>query len=248
MTRLWALVAGGIGAFALVASAHAADPGRTWRPAPPPEPEYEKPEPKFRELMSGWYLRGDLGYRWNKAGSITSATPTTSRDYDNSIALGVGFGYKYQWFRADVTIDRGGPSRISASTAAGGIQPQYSAKINAVSVLANAYIDLGTWAGFTPYIGAGAGIAELRSESYVDSNHLPDGTITGPGKQQNFAWAWMAGVAFQVQPSWVVDVGFRHLNLGDLIGANGAGVSNNAAIFRNLSAQEVRVGVRYLFE
>ena len=74
------------------------------------------------------------------------------------------------------------------------------------------------------------------------------GSIVNPGKRRNFAWAWMAGVAFQVQPNWIVDVGFRHLQLGDAEAADGARLSNNAPIFRDLSANEIRVGVRYLLD
>ena len=130
-------------------------------------------------------------------------------------------------------------------------QPQFTAKIRSETVLVNGYVDFGTWGGFTPYAGGGAGVARLKSVNYVDTTDSPSNNVwgvTGPGKSQNFAWAAMVGVAYQVAPSWLIDVGFRHLNLGNVVSSEGAGTRTNAAVFRNLSTNEARIGVRFLFD
>jgi opacity protein-like surface antigen len=243
MSRVRTLFAGFMGAFAFVASAHAADPAGSWR-RPPLESDYEKPGPQYKELMSGWYLRGDVGYRFTSGGP--SAANVTSEKYTNTIEGGLGFGYKYQWFRADLTYDFSSPTRVTVTTSAATSQPQYTAKISTQVLLANAYIDFGTWGGFTPYLGGGVGLSRLQSSNYADTSDLSV-TVTGVGKVQNFAWAAMAGVAYQVTPNWMVDVGFRHLELGG-VSSTTAGVVANIATFRNLSANEARVGVRYLFD
>jgi len=244
MSRIRALIVGFMGAFAFVANAHAADPAGSWR-RPPLESDYEKPQ--FRELLSGWYLRADIGYRWNSGGP--SNANVTSERYTNSYDATVGFGYKYQWFRADVIYDRSGPTRVSATTTVATNQPQFTAKIRSETVLVNGYVDFGTWGGFTPYVGGGAGVARLKSVNYVDTTDSPSITgVMGQGTQQNFAWAAMAGVAYQVSPSWMVDFGFRHLDLGDVVSSNGAGSRTNAIVFRNQTVNEVRVGLRYLFD
>ena len=245
MTRVRTLIAGFVGTFAFVASAHAADPAGSWR-RPPMESDYEKPAPQYKELMSGWYLRGDVGYRWINGGP--SSPNVTSERYSNSYDGTVGFGYKYQWFRADVIYDRGGPSRVRAITTLATNQPQFTAKINSNTVLANGYVDFGTWGGFTPYVGVGVGAARLRSLNYVDTTNSPSGNVMGQGTHQNFAWAAMAGVAYQVAPSWLIDVGFRHLVLGNVPSSGGAGTQTNAVVFRNQSTNEARIGVRYLFD
>lgn len=244
MSRVRALIVGFIGTFAFVASAHAADPPGSWR-LPPLESGYEKPSPQF--LMSGWYLRADAGYRWNNGGR--SNPNVVSERYTNSYDGTVGFGYKYQWFRADVVYDRSGPTRVSGFSSLTTDQPQYTAKIRSESILANGYVDFGTWGGFTPYVGGGLGVARLKSTNYVDTTDSPSTTgVTGQGTSQNFAWAAMAGVAYQVSPSWMVDFGFRHLDLGDVVSSNGAGSRTNAIVFRNQTVNEVRVGLRYLFD
>jgi opacity protein-like surface antigen len=232
-----------MGAFAFVATAHAADPAGSWRL--PPLESYEKPIPQF--LMSGWYLRADSGYRWNNGGRSNSNV--VSERYTNSYDGTMGFGYKYQWFRADVVYDRSGPTRVSAFTSVATDQPQFTAKISSETVLVNGYVDFGTWGGFTPYVGGGAGVARLKSANYVDTTDSPSiNGVMDQGTQQNFAWAAMAGVAYQIAPSWMVDVGFRHLDLGDVVGSDGAGTRTNAMVFRNQTVNEVRLGLRYLFD
>jgi opacity protein-like surface antigen len=252
MSRVRALFVGVIGALAFVASAHAADPAGSWRrpPTPPPEsePEPETPTPQYKELLSGWYLRGDAGYRWNGGGP--SAANIKSERYSSSFDGSVGFGYKYRWFRADVIYDRAGPSRVRATTTVATGQPQYSAKIDAQTVLVNGYVDFGTWGGFTPYVGAGVGAARLKSVNYTDTTDQPpaDPNVMGQGTHQNFAWAAMAGVAYQVAPSWLIDVGYRYISLGNVPSSGGAGTQTNAVVFKGQHTNEARIGVRYLFD
>ena len=243
MTRARALITGCIGAIAFAAGAHAADPPGSWRPLPP---EHGDNRPPYQELLSGWYLRGDIGMRWNSIDVVSAARPVTGNDYSSAVSGTVGFGYKYQWFRTDLTVDKGVPSRATASTASGA-QPQYSAKIDAVSAMANVYADLGTWWSFTPYIGAGFGMTQLKSKNYVDTTP-PLTDVTQPGKALNFTWAVMAGAAYRVAPNWMIDVGYRYLSMGDVPGIDGAGQTNNAAVFKNLTAHEARVGFRFLFD
>jgi opacity protein-like surface antigen len=245
MTSLRALIIGFAGALACVAGAEAADAPQSW--SLPPAPDYAKPAPQYRELMSGWYLRGDFGYRWNKVGIVESTTPVIGQKFSSTPGITLGAGYKYQWFRMDATIDRGLSAKFNGTTAAAVTQPQYTAKITTLSALANAYIDIGTWAGFTPYFGGGAGVTQLRSVGYTDTNFLT-GAGAPTGSRVNFSWAWMAGVAFQIQPNWLVDVGFRHLDMGRVSNSMGTGLPADLTTFNKLTAQEVRIGFRYLFD
>jgi opacity protein-like surface antigen len=232
----------GCGALALAATAplaaHAADMPANW--------PVENPKPHFAELLSGWYLRGDVGYRVNNVDAVESFTPATGQSYPDSLGLTAGAGLKYQWFRADVTVDFGAPVRMRADTALG--PSQYSTRVDAVSVLANAYIDLGTWWGFTPYVGAGVGASYLRSKDYVDASLPPSPLGSLVTHTTNFSWAWMAGVSYQIAPTWVVDVGYRHLDLGDIASTTGSGVVGDSTLWKNLSTDEVRVGVRMLLD
>ena len=237
-----ALIAGTFAALVSCAAAHAADPPGSW---PPP---YERPAPRYVEMASGWYVRGDFGYRFNEMASVQAAQPVTSFNYPNSLGGTFGGGYKYQWFRFDATVDYAPKVTARAtSTASAASQPQYTTKIDALSLLANFYLDLGTWSGFTPYVGAGLGVTYLRSHDYEDTNPTINHYAMS-NNRTNLSWAAMGGVAYQIDPRWVVDVGYRYLAMGDLPNsAGGSSVMDNTT-WKRLSAQEIRIGLRFLLD
>ena len=59
--------------------------------------------------------------------------------------------------------------------------------------LFNGYLDLGTWYGVTPYIGAGAGVAYMRVSDYSSTVAPP--FTSSSSDQWNFTYAVMAGLA-----------------------------------------------------
>lgn len=69
------------------------------------------------------------------------------------------------------TITTGASSRDCAGTA--------SIKSDLYSGMLNGYVDLGTFAGFTPYVGAGIGVAISRVEVYGTGRCENDQTVTG---------------------------------------------------------------------
>lgn len=240
MTSLKTLVAAALGTVAFAAAAHAADPAGNW-----PPPYQQKPAQVFGEMISGWYIRGDIGYRLNKVGSVSAARPVVANSIDNVFAGGLGGGYKYRWFRADLTVDYGAPAKFHADVP--GAASFYHMKIDALTVLANAYIDIGTWAGFTPYIGAGIGTSYLRTADYTVASIGANAPIA-TRSTWNLSWAAMAGVSYQVLPNIAIDVGYRYLSLGDAKSGFEPPASTAFTTVKNLSAQEVRLGFRFLFD
>lgn len=130
----------------------------------------------------------------------------------------------------------------------------YKASLNSFDALVNGYIDLGTWHSITPYIGAGVGLSfghYQTSSAYTQADLTSYNlTITDPvssasyhifydrsasGEYYNFAFAAMAGVSIDVFDHTKLDIGYRYLNLGNILGSN-------------LSTQEVRAGLRYMVD
>ena len=197
--------------------------------------------PVVEEFVSGWYLRGDLGYRFQrfqKASTAIGPDPTNNK-FDNAAIGGVGAGYKEKWLRADITADYGWRGNYSG-TVPGGLG--YHSKFDAYTVLGNVYFDLGTWAGITPYIGAGAGGAYLTMSSFTTAPvSVP---AIQPNSRWNFAWAVMAGASYHLNYNWLVDVGYRHVDLGNAVG----GPPANRLTLKNISGDEIRVGLRYILD
>ncbi len=206
----------------------------------PPWPQ-SQPTGVVREYVSGWYLRGDIGYRTNTdIGSMTSsfALPTNT-DFADVATFGGGGGYKSGWFRADVTIDYAGRAGFSGEGPFAGV---YSAKVESWTVLGNMYLDLGTWNGVTPYIGAGAGAVTFRAYDFAAP--LGIASLDYQSKTQ-FAWAYMAGLAWTFAPRWAVDFSYRRVNLGNVTFNP---TLLNELTLQDLTANEFRIGLRYNFD
>lgn len=234
-----ALLAGFVG------SAHAAD-------MPMPAPMIVAPTPKLipAEIGSNWYIRGDVGYTmYNTPSASYGANQDLNEKFDDAFMIGAGIGYQFNsWLRADLTVDWRAPSDFFSNTVCcGGLSNEYS-KIAVGTAMLNGYVDLGSWYGFTPYVGAGAGLAALSVSDYRGYN--PPGfalsTTFGDHTQYNFAWALMGGVSYDMSKNSKLDLGYRYLNLGDArTKVDGTGV---AVKYKDLQAHEVRVGFRYMID
>ncbi len=132
-----------------------------------------EPEPVVIESSGGWYIRGDVDYHMADMDGVTYAVgggtdEFTSASLDDSWSLGGGIGYNVsKHFRVDLTADYWAKSNFRGSTdgACGAAVTCVSTDTSAMSawvLLANAYADLGTYAGFTPYVGAGIGVAHVN--------------------------------------------------------------------------------------
>ncbi len=235
MSLLWKSAFAGAAFIASVTGGLAADV-----PSSPPYPVPAQPL-RRAEPLTGWYLRGDLGYRLGRSDGATPATGfavPSNEKMGSSIAAGLGGGIKSGWLRTDVTIDFATPMKYEATTGA------TSAKVSASTVLFNGYIDLGTWYRATPYIGAGAGTARVSINDYT-STALPPFSGDASHAQWNFAWAGMAGLAYAISPNTMIDLGYRYINFGDVTTGRD---SFGSMTLKQIAAHEVRVGLRWSFD
>jgi opacity protein-like surface antigen len=221
-----------------------------------PPPVYEEPV-----AFGGWYIRGDLDYHWSDFQGAEYITygccvpdPGTgsfaSGDLDGSWSLGAGVGYQItSYLRTDLTVDYWFDSDFEGSTVGlcGGVTcvSSDSSSYNAWVLLANAYADLGTWYGFTPYVGAGIGGAHV---SWDDLGNTIAGTTTvhEGSEDWRFAWALMAGTSYCLTDQLKLDVGYRYTNVdgGRMFElANGAGPGFDDGF----NVHEARAGLRYDF-
>ena len=265
--------------------AHAADLGGIVDPAG------QAADPMV-ELGTGWYLRADAGasrLTMPKVSSDLNFLPSTQQS--KSFSLGLAGGYKFNnWFRADVGYDYRTPRSVSGTGGqvtcpqsvdftdplnpvlvnfVPGCAVRQNIKLQRWNVMANGYLDLGTWSGITPYVGAGAGLAFLRTSGSV-TYLKPDGTAysvfidpkniavtpltplvydqsyggNNPHRV-NLAWSLMAGVGIDVAPHTTFDIGYRYLNLGK---SQGLPAQNGKVFTKTIVEQEIRAGLRYMID
>ncbi len=229
-----------------------------------PPPMYPAPVEDF----GGWYLRGDIGFsnqRVSRLNNVLDAGLTSSTqnlNFNSAGIFGLGVGYKFNnWFRGDVTGEYRGNSQFFGTdriTYPGGVGTDtYHATKNEWVVLANAYVDLGTWWNVTPFIGAGVGGARVAINGFTDQGIANNGAGAQPGlayganvAKWNLAWAVHAGLAYQVTPHFTVELAYRYLDMGDgltgdLRTFDGVNAINNPMTFKNITSHDLKLGVRW---
>jgi opacity protein-like surface antigen len=242
---------------------------------PPPPPM--EPAPMMSADFSGWYLRGDVGMAIQSGNLSPSISPNPligapadafNSFYNPSLSASalfdVGVGYQINnWLRFDVTGEYRAKAHFHGQQVAtfGGIilPDDYHASKSEWLFLANAYVDLGTWWCVTPFIGAGVGGSYNKISSFTDIGATQVGatilstTYGNDASKFNFAWAVYAGLAYQVTPSFTVELAYRYLNLGSATTGptnsfDGVTVVNGTPFqFNNLTSQDIKLGVRWMF-
>ncbi|MFC3072411.1 outer membrane protein [Shinella pollutisoli] len=240
-------------------SAHAADLYQ-------PEVIEAPPVQQVAIETGGWYLRGDMGYSVNKlrGARFFQGSNGTMEQFDtaklkNGFTIGGGVGYQINdHLRTDATLDYMFKSDFRGSTSGGcGVAVACTStdvsSLTALSLLANAYVDIGTYGIVTPYVGGGIGGTyvrwdDLRNTSCDDTDPTNcDPTVTHGGKKSwRFTYALMAGASIDVTCNLKADVGyrFRHVTKGDMFGYR---MNGGPGYDRGYYSHEARAGLRYAF-
>ena len=134
------------------------------------------------------------------------------------------------------------------STTRPGDGDAYQGYIKSWVFLANAYVDLGTWNCFTPYVGVGVGGAYNQLADFVDMGirHHWRGLRTQQ-TNWNFAWALHAGVAYDISKNLKVELSYRYLNYGsvtDTVDCIGGCIPDSYK-FSNLQSHDIMLGLRW---
>jgi opacity protein-like surface antigen len=248
-----------------------------------PQPVGLPPAPHAAPIAeaSGWYLRGDIGIGALNSGKYNysdnpSGVVLKDKDFGAQFFGGIGAGYQFNsWLRFDVTGEYRGNAKFGVrdhysfdcSTA---LQPNcvnvgqndIRGKISSMVLLANAYLDLGTWHGLTPFIGAGVGMTQNRTSggtdkgmnfSYSSLTGVPytgygtSSTTVANGTKSGLAYALMAGVSADVSPNLKLEAAYRYLNLGKYqTGTFACGGCDYTLQGRSLDSHEFKLGLRWM--
>jgi opacity protein-like surface antigen len=279
MIRIYAAAMAGLMATVAAGIASAADADADADAAP----EIKMPEVNVKSAQ-GWYVRADVGYAVNTdhhSPSVRVYDPASgdysSSSFDNSRFDGtdftgdIGVGYQFNdLIRADITGDLfggdfdgklAGGAPCAGGAAGTGCSGRSSSSFRAGSLMVNGYVDLGTVAGFTPYIGAGIGATRVSWDSVDTVSACVDGAVgcggagnsstRFPGESDwRMTYALMAGVSYDIAPNMKFDLGYRysHVAGGDMFGYSSAdsaaGASGAMGHDGGLARHEIRIGLR----
>ena len=252
----------------------------------PPTVEELPPEIVPHVSAGGWYIRGDIGYssssfdedqfgagtRFFQGPSLTGIV--VNQDIDDTLSLRGGIGYQVNdYLRVDTTLEYfreasvSGESRATFS-APGPVQCNFAAAgelcnfsdstgYDATTLLANAYVDLGTISGITPYVGAGIGGAHVTYDPLFNTqNCVTPATCGVDGRrdrhagedQWRFAWAVHAGASYDINCRLKADAGytFTRIEGGKAFAfTEASGFVGTQGFDNGIDVHTGRVGLRY---
>jgi len=234
---------------------------------------------QVEEFSGGWYLRGDIGvgaqnfkdfdhHQTNSAFVWPASWRIDQRDIGDAAFIGGGIGFQWNsWLRFDATAEYRSKAKLKVIGSYTEFCPNgrcfdvYDANHSAAVLMANAYIDLGTWMCLTPFVGVGAGYARHSFTGFTDVGFISDGT-TGFGHAANndfaewkFAWAVHAGVAYNVTNNFKMELAYRYLNFGNVntsiidCANQGCSVGGGPRAFytlRDMDSHDLKFGMRWM--
>ena len=119
------------------------------------------------------------------------------------------------------------------------------------TLMVNAFYDYDTDTKFTPYIGGGLGLSLniTDTKATILGNRQfgvpsPEAGLTqeSTGKTLNFAKSLMAGVTYDLTDSWLIDLGYRYIDFGEV---NWRGMFGHPVESQDVKANEIFLGVRF---
>lgn len=185
------------------------------------------------EVGSGWYLRGDIGYNFNET---SYEFDYLGEETDNTrIFGGLGVGYQFtQYLRGELNVGFLSSDSFDATDGVTSV----SLENDVWSGMANVYADLGTYVGFTPYVGAGVGMVYSKGTASVTA---PLVDYSADDTQYAFAYSLGAGVAYRMSQNWSVDLGYQYLSAPGLEYVD----VDTLDVDEGVDYHQVKVGLRY---
>lgn len=209
------------------------------------------------EVVSGWYIRGDVSGNIMNSNRLFASggrgAVLNEMDYKNTASYGLGVGYQLtDYLRVDATTDFSSRSLeakpayemncLGPVTTCSG---EFKSKAAVWELMANAYVDLPTTWGLTPYIGAGLGVAHVSYKSSNLKTSCGIGTSCDVGLYGSDtwrpAWALMVGAAIPVSDYVSLDIGYRYSEIGQ---GKAFGTTDGSQRDQGNSKHEFRAGVR----
>lgn len=182
------------------------------------------------EASVSQYVAAKISYDFNKvkvkdAGEDGIVRKKIDKDL---ISPHVAYGVRAGYVRGEIEANFSHPIKYSTDAV--------SFNMKKYSLMGNVYFDYLTCTPWTPYVGAGIGYAWLKPVAYVNGTKFNK-------SQYNFAWQVMAGVAYDINSNWTVDLGYKYADLGRVRKNWG----DHHVSKLTLRDHEILLGIRYNF-
>ena len=206
---------------------------------PPPAPSVEVADHSSSSCL---YMRADVGGAFHERPEVTKAaigaggglgggTNAIGETIEDTALFEVGVGCQLlENFRVEAVVG----TRLKQSLADS--FNSLDAELWTSTAFFNVTYDITNYAGWTPYIGGGIGVAYHRIEDVVAP------VDSSSGDEFDFAWNIHAGISYDLTPQTKIDFGYR---LADLGRAKSGGPI--PMFVDDLMTHEFKIGIRYHF-
>lgn len=163
--------------------------------------------------------------------------------------IGVGVLIGYHWQRHGLPIrteiEYAHRFRLDFDTeAAGPPQTGYKNDLSTDSVMFSTYVDFNTGTPWRPYLGAGIGWARNSSKT-LRTNLASGASQEIENDADNFAFSLQAGVRVAITRSWVGEIGYRYIDMGEI--NSGRFATGDVITADNHVSHDFILGIAYLF-
>jgi outer membrane protein OmpA-like peptidoglycan-associated protein len=188
------------------------------------------------DTHDGFYLGAGVGMGFAGDSEFESGATTNDVELNGGFAgfLTGGYQFSNNWrVQAEFGMRQNDVDEI---TGAGAAAP-FDGDINVYSLMADAIYGIPTGTKFTPYIGAGAGLAWVNADSVA--------TVLGTTVDDNdtaFAYQGIAGIEYDVTDNLKADLAYRYFRTADLEFDSAVPSTVDA----NYENHTITLGLRYL--
>lgn len=184
-----------------------------------------------------WYVAGGLGVAFANDVDNTQQGVTITSEFDTGALASVAIGHTFGGLRAEGEFAY--VQNDVSGLKSGGLSAPADGDVSAASLMANLYYDFNTDSKWKPYIGAGAGYAN------VSVNNLTSGPFAIADDNTGvFAYQFKAGIGYAFTKELDGTLGYRFFGTqdADLVDSTGAAFTADG-----LQINVIEVGVRYRF-
>ena len=170
------------------------------------------------------------------------APGTIDTKYDSGTGFGITLGRTYGALRGEVEFTARMNDVESHSLNGSATLPGSSGEAKSNAFMVNGYYDIATNTAFTPYIGAGIGMAKVKFENF-GVTPIPD-VLDDDGTQ--FAYQLMVGGDVKVSDTWKLFAEYRYFATADVdvTTSNVTGAVDNSISY---GTNNVLIGARVFF-
>jgi opacity protein-like surface antigen len=154
------------------------------------------------------YFSVAAGPAWLSDATLTEGGLSIDASFDTGYGITVAAGHSFDAVRAELEL---GYRKNGIDSFSGfGVSVPGSGDVTSTSVMANLYYDITPKARWSPFLGAGLGLARVE----VD-NAAVMGIVIGDAADTVFAWQLMAGIGCKLTERTTLDLSYRYFATSD---------------------------------